>query len=462
MKNLHLILLSSILFFSACNEYQQTTCVESDKFVMRGDTCLIVDGDTINKSKVTEPSYLFNLYLDKYSCCLSQVQSLYLDIRQIPQSSLSKLNQFQNLHSLTLKGYDTLPDEIGQLKELRYLVISNNSKKEVAIPTSIQNLKKLNTIRLSTTKFPINLLKVPNLESLHINVTDSAFFPKKMTLLRNLKNLTIDYSPIFPLQITQITSLRSLDLSIFSSGKVTDSDNFTIPNDISKLTKLQSLNLSGHALDTLTRSIGELSQLQKLHLPYLKQAPSSLTNLQKLEHLYVSRSGNFLVKGIEDIIPKLKNLNTFKYLQQQFSDLLPLAKSIAQVKNLEVLDFTGEFNNLPDHFFQSNLTHLYLTNYPDGKQLEKLPRKILSLKRLTHLSITRTKIQRIPEEIDQLQKLESLILYDNQINYLPKTIEKLFNLVVLDLSKNPIKTISFDIKKLQRLKYYTFQNQSTP
>ena len=439
MKTFLTSLFLIILCLSACDNAQKTTCIESEKFVMRADTCSIVDGYPINKHVTTSPSYLFDLYLEKYPCCLSQIKKLSLDTKHITKASLSNLEKFTNLQSLKLTGYDSLPDVIGNLIQLKKLQIVN-PKKEIFIPNSVQNLTKLKEVIVWASKFPSNLVKVPNLESLITNgIHSQQYFPKNISSLRKLKRLDIGYSSIFPNQIIQLKKLTYLkfEFTLHEDDKIDSS--FIVPSEISNLTKLSYLNLTSGELDTLPKSIGKLTHLKTLYLPYLTKAPTSLNKLQDLEYLYITRSKMFPLKGIEEVLAQLPNIKQLSYSSMKLGNPEKLVKPFSKLTRLEKLDFIGDFSDLPNRLFIPSIKHLYIYCPLKKSPLKLFPQGIFRLKKLEDLTIFNTNISFVPNKISSLENLRALNLKYNQIKKLPPSLHKLNHLQYLGIEKKNLK-----------------------
>ena len=447
MKSLHLLILSSILFFSACDEHQQTTCVESDKFVMRGDTCLIVDGDTIHKPTTVDPSYKYHLYLDKYHCCLNQIRSLSLDKKYVPQASLNRLIEFKNLQFLALVGYDSLPKEIGQLTQLKSLRIVNYEG-TIFIPNTIQDLHNLTQVDVLANKFPFNIMEIPHLTDLRTNgIHSQEYFPNDISALKKIKKLDVGYSTVFSKQITQLKNLTHLKFRSHANKK--NDSIFVIPTEINKLQNLEYFDLTSHELDTLPESIGQLTNLKELHLPYLKKAPTSLTKLKKLRSLKITRNQQFPMKGLARLLSKINSLESITYHQEDNMDLEKLSKALQNLPSLSLFDIRGNFAMLPHQIFNKNLRELTI----QAPTITTLPNGIFELKQLNKLSINLTKISGIPPEIQNLTALKSLNLSYNRIRQLPPEIGYLKNLVTFKIWHNQLTSLPNEIQHLKKLEY---------
>lgn len=75
------------------------------------------------------------------------------------------------------------------------------------------------------------------------------------------------------------------------------------------------------------------------------------------------------------------------------------------------------------------LSHLDLSN----NKMKAIPYAVFQLESLTHLSLGLNQIERIPDEISYLTRLEFLDVYDNAIQYFSPNLKTLPNLKQLDI-----------------------------
>jgi len=87
----------------------------------------------------------------------------------------------------------------------------------------------------------------------------------------------------------------------------------------------------------------------------------------------------------------------------------------------------------------------------DSCKLESVSNEILSLKKLTHLSLKNNKISAIQEEILSLGNLTHLFLNDNYIKVIPEKINMLEKLIQLNVSDNLISAVPEEI--IKNMKY---------
>ncbi|KAM7511481.1 hypothetical protein LguiB_010356 [Lonicera macranthoides] len=199
-----------------------------------------------------------------------------------------------------------LPPSIEKLTSLLYLDLCFCTNL-VFLPNSICNLKCLKSLLVygctKLKELPENLGHIESVEELHLGKTAIRQPPSSIGLLKNLKTLAFQESkPIITSQpqtsfflswlswkecwvsrglvlpcLSGCWSLRKLDLSCCNM--------LEIPVNLSPLTSLEELNLSGNDFAYLPGSISQLSQLKTLlldrctKLEALQEVPSSIAVL---------------------------------------------------------------------------------------------------------------------------------------------------------------------------------------
>ena len=132
-----------------------------------------------------------------------------------------------------------------------------------------------------STELPETLGQLTQLRSLVLSNNQLNGLPESLGQLTQLTELRISYNQLtrLPESLGQLTQLQELDLS---KNQLT-----TLPESLGQLTQLQWLNLSGNQLITLPESLGQLTQLQTLDLSQseLTDLPSSLAELGYLKYL---------------------------------------------------------------------------------------------------------------------------------------------------------------------------------
>ena len=190
-----------------------------------------------------------------------------------------------------------------------------------------------------------------------------------------------------------------------------------VPHDISRLSGLRTLILSGNALRTLPESIGELSQLKVLEVEdnRLERLPSSLANCGSLENLRLAN--NALTDSACDVLSGCVGLVTL------------------------VLDGNPELADLTGMAFETK-------------------------ERLVTFSAKRCAIRAVPESLGKCSLLAEIFLSDNAIGDLPMALGELKEKKVraLDFDGNPLndpkvkKMISKSANLVKELLVYVRKN----
>lgn len=201
-----------------------------------------------------------------------------------------------------------LPIEIEQLKNLKYLYISNSDLDMNDAIFKIKNLPNLqelnirysnltilpheigflsNLVRLSVSGNPqLNLsdliLKIrylPSLIELQLNANELSTLPKEIMLLTNLTVLGLGVNPNIDL-VDAFEKLKYLphltDLNLWKS-EITH-----IPSEIGQLVSLENLDLWGNRLTELPFEIGQLTNLKYLQLSSNQISDTEIDKIKKL------------------------------------------------------------------------------------------------------------------------------------------------------------------------------------
>ncbi|HIK07103.1 MAG TPA: leucine-rich repeat domain-containing protein [Trichormus sp. M33_DOE_039] len=278
--------------------------------------------------------------------------------------------------SFSGQGLETLPPEIGQLTNLRWLNLHSNQ---------LSNL-------------PPEIGQLLNLRSLDLRSNKLSSLPPEFGQLVNLRLLDLHSNKLssLPPEFGQLANLRSLDLCFNQLS--------SLPPEIGKLVNLQSLDLSGNQLSSLPPKIAQLVNLRLLYL------------------------WNNQLSSLPRELGQLINLQTLNLRSNQLSSLPP---ELGQLINLQSLDLDhNQLSSLPPEIGKLvNLQTLYLQK----NQLSSLPLEIVQLVNLRSLELSFNQLSSLPSEFEQLKNLEILDFKNNNLINLPSKIQQLTKLKKLDL-----------------------------
>jgi len=192
------------------------------------------------------------------------------------------------LNNIGITGY--IPSAIGNLAELRILVLSSNQLSG-SIPSSFSNLTKLITLALDynyhlTGTLPSYLVNFINLQSLDLEYNQlSGSIPNSLGNLTKMNLLRLDNNQltgIIPPSLGNLINLTDLELY---NNQLTGS----IPTSLGNLTNLIYLYLFENQLSgAIPDSLGNLNHVIHISINNNQLSgsiPSSLSNLPKLQAL---------------------------------------------------------------------------------------------------------------------------------------------------------------------------------
>ncbi|MDW3649863.1 MAG: COR domain-containing protein [Bacteroidia bacterium] len=207
----------------------------------------------------------------------------------------------------------------------------------------------------------------------------------------------------------------------------------------------KQLDLTGLKLTKLPKIIGDLPNLELLHLAWneLSSLPEEIGSLKCLKTLHLS-SNKF--ENIPKQITGLKNLKEF-YARKNLIEIIP--DYISDFSNLELLDL---FNNYIDRISHKieNLSTIKNLNLK-GNRLKEIPLGLTNLDKLEKLILSDNQLVALPEEIGNLKNLQKLYLRDNRLLSVPKELAKLKYLERLDLKGNNLSDLPEEFLSLSNL-----------
>ena len=219
----------------------------------------------------------------------------------------------------------------------------------------------------------------------------------------------------------------------------------SLPESISRLTKLQTLNLADNNLASLPESIGRLAELQELNLARngLTSLPESINQLAGLQAM------DLWANKLATLPESIGQLARLQALGLRGNKLAILPESIGRLAGLQALDLrNNNLASLPESI--GRLTKLQALKLADNK-LASLPESIGQLVGLQTLDLSSNKLASLPESIGRLAGLQALDLSSNKLASLPESIGRLAGLQTLNLADNNLASLPESIGRLAKL-----------
>ncbi|KAG6388154.1 hypothetical protein SASPL_153353 [Salvia splendens] len=444
---------------------------------------------------------------------LRQLRVLNMESNQLTEGIPQSLGLLRKLQGLNLSNNNLIgvtPISLSGCVELRKLDLSHNNLSGY-VPAGFWNWSQLEELSLSrnylTGTVPASIGNLSNLEV--FDISRNSFYGTVVSELGQLSSLRIlnlqannlsDEVPqaIFNISMLRFLSLRennlsgSLPFSIDKGlpniehiliGNIERRFNLRanqfygkIPNSVSNLSKLITLDLSDNSFTHIPIDLGSLHQLQKLNL----QANQLMNNLSDPGQDFLSslvacknlKSIQISFNPITGVLPKSlgsSNLSTSLETLKAFSCRLsyPIPDEIGNLSNLWWLDLgynhltgaipstLGQLRSLRNlricgnRFHGSispvlcNFKHLYSLNVAINSLSGQLPSCFVNLSSLREVYMSDNEfngsIASIPWFLKNVSNVKNLVALDLSRNQLsgeiPNTISQLENLVRLSLSK---------------------------
>lgn len=234
--------------------------------------------------------------------------------------SLKNLKVFSAVQTSLMKIEDGSLDECGQLEEIE-LRYGKLAKLSDCFWNRMVTLKALHLTYQGLKKLPKSFQNLKNLQKLDLSGNDLRLFPSPLRSLKKLQALIISggYSQVegfletLPDWLGELESLYHLDLSANRLKTVSDS--------IGDLKRLSYLDLSANFLVSLPSSIGKLENLRMMNLSgnRLHDLPS-ISRLKKLESL------NVFDNQLNILNPSVWACTSLTYLNVSENSIVGIAK----------------------------------------------------------------------------------------------------------------------------------------
>ncbi|CAB4313651.1 unnamed protein product [Prunus armeniaca] len=353
-----------------------------------------------------------------------------LSVIRIENNNLSTqvpefFSNFTNLTSLLLSNsglHGTFPEKIFQVPTLQTIDLSGNSHLQGSLPEFLKNAS-LQSLVLNGANFSGQLLpnSIENLKRLSkIDISTCNFtgpIPRSMGDLTQLVYLDLSWNK-FNGSVPFFSMAKNLTLINLSNNQLTGQIN---SSHWENLTNLVNLNMRYNLLDgTIPPSLFSLPVLQKLELSDNRFSGELLefATFSVLDTLDLSN--NNLEGPIPMSVFNLRELKVLSLPSNNFSGSFPL-NSLQQLKNLSTLDLS--YNRLSIDY---NDTNSSATSFPQ----------------ITTLKLASVNLRRFPDFLRNQSRLSNLDLSQNQIHgEIPNWIWRLSNLFQLNLSCNSLETL---------------------
>ncbi|MDN5217502.1 fibronectin type III domain-containing protein [Fulvivirgaceae bacterium BMA12] len=274
-------------------------------------------------------------------------------------------------------------------------------------------------------------------------------------------------SGIVPADISYLTEITFLSLSGNNIQEV--------PFEIGSLTNLISLYLNTNQLTELSIDFNSGMNLQSLLIAnnHLSTLPSNMANLDNLEFLNANGNDfnefplvltnitsltNISVGGnnISQLPPQIENLVNLFQLSMNYSRLSTLPLEIANLPLLKALALGyNEFTSFPMEVIP--LPALEIVNLA-GNSIKIIPPEISQSLSLLTLAFNDNQISELPAGIGSMTNLKYVRLASNKFTEFPTELLDVSNLESVDLSNNQIKTIPSEIGNLTNLRSIVLSN----
>ncbi|XP_074317826.1 receptor-like protein 7 [Silene latifolia] len=359
-----------------------------------------------------------------------------------PNSTIFNLVYLRKLIlSYNFFNYSRIPSEVDQLSKLQVLRLFK-SKFSGQIPAEISKLSKLAVLELGEDSTETQLLKLQNpslekliqnfthLQELHLkNVDVSSTVPVNLQNMTTLKQISIDHCNLYgklPPYFFHLPHLETLRLSF-------NSDLGGIFPEFQWHSPLKGIFLSGTSLSgELPPSIGRLAQLEMLELslcPISGSIPSSLGNLTKLSFLYLA---NTALTGV--VPPSISNLTNLEALLLMYDNVEPGQLNLAKLHKLTDVGLNGMTLRAEVQPF-ANLTQLRELYLSDTHVVGLLPQWLSNLTQIEILHLGGNQYEGlIPQWFTQLTNLQGLALTYSSLSANFETFSGLENLRYLVLT----------------------------
>ncbi|KAL3877356.1 hypothetical protein ACJMK2_035078 [Sinanodonta woodiana] len=331
--------------------------------------------------------------------------------------NFGEINSLETLY-LEENKLKKLPETMGLLGSLQHLELESNKISE--LPLGIGRLLSLEVLNLSKNKLeklPDTFGDMPKLKIIDLSSNHIQFLPSSFESVHTLQKLYIDSNVLRTLPDWLSDCKQLYEVSV--------RDNQLHGQPLTEkfgqvCRKLKILNIAGNFMSMLPDSLGELCDLEYLHLG------SVIGELERRHFL----NGNWLT-SLPESVCKLDKLQSLHLDENQ---LYELPAGFGKLTALDTLDLGQNFlNELPESFGDLRSLRICLLS---RNNIQLLPSNFGNLTNLEELRLDDNEIAELPETIGNLSKLKILDLFHNKLTEIPPQLNLLKNLVRLDLEAN--------------------------
>ena len=263
--------------------------------------------DTFGNMVKLKEIYLNENRLVKLSdtiCCLKCLEKLQLTGNQLEYLP-EKFGEIQSLTSFTADEniLQKLPKTFGLLENLEELELSCNCLSVIMDGFGmLRSLKVLNLSSNKLTVLPESFGNLPNIQALDLSANNIKFLPSKFQSCHCLEKFYADTNllQVLPDWVSSLSNILQFSVKDNQFQSQTLSDSFP-PN----CKRLKHLDMSGNFMSKLPDSLGELQNLEFLHLGsvigelerrnfqngnWLPDIPNSVCELRNLRELYLDEN----------------------------------------------------------------------------------------------------------------------------------------------------------------------------
>ncbi|XP_077225950.1 disease resistance protein RGA2-like [Tasmannia lanceolata] len=438
-----------------------------------GNKCYMVDSE---KTDSIPPStrYVYSLLESPSLYEAKAIRTMLLPVESedwfpghIVKNRILRVEKFRYLRCLHLSTCDVNPHSICNLKQLRYLRLSNTNIK--TLPKSIIYLQNLETLKLQWCWRLRNLPplgQLPSLKNLQIggmfavkqinkefygNSTLNGFsFPSLKRLSLTVISLemwaSVEKGEAFPcldeLKIEHCPNLITLPcflrLTSLVIYKLNEMSSFP-ENFLRHGNALQHLEIRDcDKLRSLPRELDNFVALKSLIISHCKEVvslPEGLRNLTSLEKLEIGWCENLISLAEEGVLRGLKSLQSL--VIEGCDKLVSLPDDLRYLTALQNLRISNcdELSSLPDGLLR-HLKSLQSLVISEGDKLVSLWDDVHHLTALQNLEINFChKVESLPDGLQHVTTLQHLSIdYCSRMQNLPEWVEKLTSLLSLTIN----------------------------